>query len=47
MMEDYDGTDVTDAAGERIGSVERSYVDDQGTVQFVEVKLRDFAPSIA
>jgi len=42
MMEDYDGTDVTDAAGERIGSVERSYVDDQGTVQFIEVKLRGF-----
>lgn len=42
MMEDYDGTDVTDAAGERMGSVERSYVDDQGTVQFVEVKLRGF-----
>jgi len=42
MMEDYDGTDVTDAAGERIGTVERSYVDDQGKVQFVEVKLRGF-----
>jgi len=39
-MEDYDGTDVADAAGERIGTVERSYVDDQGKVQFVEVKLR-------
>ncbi len=40
MMEDYDGTEVADAAGERIGSVERSYVDDQGKVQFIEVKLR-------
>ncbi len=40
MIEDYDGTDVVDAAGERIGTVERSYVDDQGNVQFVEVKLR-------
>jgi len=40
MMEDYDGTDVADAAGERIGTVERSYVDDQGNVQFIEVKLR-------
>jgi len=40
MMEDYDGTDVADAAGERIGTVERSYVDDQGKVQFIEVKLR-------
>jgi len=40
MIEDYDGTDVADAAGERIGSVERSYADDQGTVRFIEVKLR-------
>jgi len=40
MIEDYDGTDVADAAGERIGTVERSYVDDQGEVRFVEVKLR-------
>jgi len=40
MIEDYDGTDVVDAAGERIGTVERSYVNDQGEVRFVEVKLR-------
>jgi hypothetical protein len=39
MIEDYDGADLLDATGERIGTVERSYVDDGGTVRFVEVKM--------
>ena len=32
MIEDYNGTAVVDAAGETIGTVERSYVDDDGAV---------------
>ena len=28
MIQDYDGAAVIDAAGERTGTVERSYVDD-------------------
>ncbi len=39
MIQDYDGAAVIDARGERIGIVERSYVDDCGSVQFVETKI--------
>ncbi len=39
MVQDYNGTTVVDAAGEPIGTVERSYVDDAGTVRVVRVKL--------
>lgn len=39
MIEDYDGADLIDATDERIGKVERSYVDDTGAVRFVEVKM--------
>ncbi len=39
MIEDYNGTTVVDAAGEKIGTVERSYVNDDGVVQVVSVKL--------
>jgi hypothetical protein len=42
MIPDYHGAVVLDAAGERIGTVERSYVDDCGTVKFVEVKIGGF-----
>ena len=38
-MKDYDGATVVDTAGTRIGRVERSYVDEGGTVRFVAVKL--------
>lgn len=38
-LQDYDGVTVVDEAGTRIGYVERTYVDDGGTVQFVAVKL--------
>jgi len=40
MLEDYDGWEVVDKDGEKIGVVERSYVDDGGKIRFVEVKLR-------
>jgi hypothetical protein len=39
MIEDYNGAAVVDAAGERIGTVARSYVNDDGLVQVVRVKL--------
>ncbi len=39
MIEDYDGSEVLDRDGAHIGTVERSYIDDQGSVQFIEVKM--------
>ena len=39
MVQDYDGLTVVDATGEKIGTVERSYVDDAGRVRMVSVKL--------
>lgn len=39
MIEDYNGATVVDVAGERIGTVERSYVNGDGEVQVVSVKL--------
>jgi hypothetical protein len=39
MIEDYNGATVVDAAGERIGTVERSYVTGDGAVQVVSLKL--------
>ena len=42
MIPDCHGAVVVDAAGERIGTVERSYVDDGGAVRFVEVKIGAF-----
>jgi hypothetical protein len=39
MFTDYDGADVFDAAGNKIGTVERTFIDDRGATQFVEVKL--------
>src|SRR5918997_2567129 len=39
MIEGYNGTAVVDAAGEKIGTIERSYVDEDGAVQMVSVKL--------
>jgi hypothetical protein len=44
MIESYDGAKVVDAQGERIGTVERSYVDDSGTARFVEVAIGAFFP---
>lgn len=38
-MIDYDGAHVIDGTGEAIGTVERTYADDSGGVQFVEVKI--------
>jgi Domain of unknown function (DUF2382)/PRC-barrel domain len=42
MVQDYDGAEVVDACGERIGIVERSYVDASETVRFVEVMIGAF-----
>ena len=39
MTDDYDGADVFDASGDKLGHVERSYIDDSNAVQLVEVKL--------
>ena len=39
MVQDYDGTAVVDATGEKIGTVERSYVDDAGAVRVVSIKI--------
>ncbi len=39
MIQDYNGDTVVDATGERIGTVEQSYVDDGGTVRAVGVKI--------
>ena len=39
MIQDYNGDAVVDATGERIGTVEQSYVDDAGTVRAVGVKI--------
>lgn len=38
MINDYDGTDVLDAAGEKVGTVEHSYDDEEGRVHLVEVQ---------
>ena len=39
MVQDYNGAAVVDATGEEIGTVERSYLDDAGTVRVVRVKM--------
>ena len=39
MVQDYDGAAVIDATGEKIGTVERSYVDDSGAVRVVRLKI--------
>lgn len=39
MIEVYDGADLIDAMDERIGTIERSFVDDRGAVRFVEVSI--------
>ena len=39
MIDDYDGADVFDAEGNKIGTVERTYVDDSGAGRLIEVKL--------
>jgi hypothetical protein len=44
MIRDYDGAGVVDAHGERIGTVERTYIDDAETARFVEVMLGAFLP---
>ena len=44
MMQTYDGAKVVDAQGEPVGAVERSYVDDSGTVRLVEVAIGSFYP---
>jgi len=44
MIQDYDGAEVVDACGERIGTVERSYVDDSETARFVAVTIGAFLP---
>jgi len=39
MFTDYDGADVFDTEGNKVGTVERTFVDDAGTSRLVEVKL--------
>lgn len=38
MTDDYDGTTLIDGTGERIGTVERTYVDDDGTARLLAVQ---------
>jgi hypothetical protein len=44
-MQTYDGADVVDALGEPVGAVERSYVDESGTIRLVEVAIGLFFPT--
>jgi len=45
MMQTYDGAKVVDAQGKPVGAIERSYVDDSGTVRLVEVAIGSFFPT--
>jgi uncharacterized protein YrrD len=38
-LADYDGADVVTSDGDKIGTVEKSYLDEGGAVHFVEVKI--------
>ena len=38
-LQDYDGADLLSGDGDKIGTVERSYVDGTGFARFVEVKI--------
>ena len=38
-MNDYDGAQVIDAGGDHIGTVDRTYVDDNETPRLIEVKM--------
>lgn len=44
MTDDYDGVEVIDGAGEHIGKVERTFVDDSNAPRFVEVKFGTLLP---
>src|SRR2546423_1367612 len=44
MIQDYYGAEGVDARGERIGTVERSYIDDSETARFVAVTIGAFLP---
>lgn len=39
MADKYDGAELSDAAGEHVGTVERTYLDDLNTPRFVQVKI--------
>lgn len=39
MTVDYDGDDLIDSAGDKVGTVERTYVDDNGQARFLAVKI--------
>lgn len=38
-MQDFDGADVVDPSGDKIGTVERTYDDDAGTTRLVELSM--------
>lgn len=44
MNEDYDGVPLVDNAGDEVGKIERTYIDDSGNVRFVEVKMGTLLP---
>jgi hypothetical protein len=44
VTDDYDGVEVVDGAGEHIGKVERTFVDDSNAPRFVEVKFGTLLP---
>jgi|SRR5947209_1954759 len=39
MVDDYDGLDLIDSAGDSVGTIDRTYVDDAGTARMVCVKM--------
>jgi len=43
-MNDYDGAQVVDAGGEHIGTVDRTYVDDNETPRLIEVNMGGLLP---
>jgi hypothetical protein len=42
--QDYDGAGVIDSAGDHVGTVERTYVDETNVPRFVEVKIGTLLP---
>lgn len=39
MTDDFDGSDLIDTGGDKVGTIDRTYVDDSGVARFVSVKI--------
>ncbi|HLJ66811.1 MAG TPA: PRC-barrel domain-containing protein [Chloroflexota bacterium] len=44
IRSDFDGAALIDSAGERIGTVERTFVDDNGNPRFLKVRMGHLPP---